>query len=166
MPLILENTESLQVRPLASWIVLIWVYPSVWILSSKNSRLMNTEMEIICVWDFWGIAYDSFWFVGEDKSNGICIQECETERERNVRLWELAGSRFTSFCLSWSCWTQTRESYSAKNRQAHLKGATDILYLDDELLICCPWQVLTKDALWQGCLWFIRALGFRQWNYQ
>lgn len=42
---------------------------------------MNMEIGIICVWDFWGIAYYCFGLWGRGKGMGF-INECARERNR------------------------------------------------------------------------------------
>lgn len=68
---------------------------------------MNMEIGIICVWDFWGIAYECFGLWGRE--GGCDLYVCKREKQMERKADE-AVNWFTSFILSLSRSKQTHNS--------------------------------------------------------
>lgn len=118
----------------------------------------TVEMEIICVWDFFLLfrSLSMNVLVVWKRMDGIYKWACGRNRQRST-IADWADDSFTSFTCVQHKPTDVTLSFAVLLtglKTDHLKAATGIIYLDDKLLSCCPWLVLTNDALRPGCLWF------------
>lgn len=130
-------------------ICLIWITSSTAKAEGSWIRGWKPWVRDFSVWRKW-----LFWLVGKvtkvwDLYTWVCkILGCQ----------KVLITQSVQVLTQYSHCASTRLVRSSKNRWRYLKVTADhILYVDDKLLSCSSWQVLMKDTLRQGCLWFVRG---------